>query len=311
MLNRRHLRIRVLQFVYSWNKSNGEEIAALEKQFLKSLAKVEELYLLLLLYILEVRDFAENYTEDSKKKQLPSQNDLNPNKKFINNLFLQKLRDDSDLINKAGHYKLSFTDEQNMIKAVYFKMVESELYTSYMSEDTFDFESDKKFIIKLFSKELIEIEVFQDFLNEQDIFWEDDFPFICSMVIKTIKDSDNDTIELFELFKDTDEKDFAVNLLRHSIVHSDEFSELISSKTKNWDLERVAQMDLILMQMALSELLKMPSIPVKVTINEYIELAKYYSTPNSKNFVNGILDSLLIELKREGVIKKMGRGLIE
>ena len=311
MLNRRHLRIRVLQFVYSWNKSNGAEIAALEKQFLKSLAKVEELYLLLLMYILEVRDYAENYSEDSKKKQLPSDNDLNPNTKFINNLFLQKLRDDSDLINKAGHAKLSFADEQNMIKAVYFKMVESELYTSYMGEKSVDFESDKKFIVKLFSKELIEMEVFQDFLSEQDIFWEDDFPFICSMVLKTIKDSNNDTIELFELFKDTDEKDFAVNLLRNSIVHSDEFSELISSKTKNWDLERVAQMDLILMQMALSELLKMPSVPVKVTINEYIELAKYYSTPNSKNFVNGILDSLLIELKREGAIKKMGRGLIE
>lgn len=311
MLNRRHLRIRVLQFVYSWNKSNGAEIAALEKQFLKSLAKVEELYLLLLMYILEVRDYAENYSEDSKKKQLPSDNDLNPNTKFINNLFLQKLRDDSDLINKAGHAKLSFADEQNMIKAVYFKMVESELYTSYMGEKSVDFESDKKFIVKLFSKELIEMEVFQDFLSEQDIFWEDDFPFICSMVLKTIKDSNNDTIELFELFKDTDEKDFAVNLLRYSVVHSDEFSELISSKTKNWDLERVAQMDLILMQMALSELLKMPSVPVKVTINEYIELAKYYSTPNSKNFVNGILDSLLIELKREGAIKKMGRGLIE
>ena len=190
MLNRRHLRIRVLQFVYSWNKSNGAEIAALEKQFLKSLAKVEELYLLLLMYILEVRDYAENYSEDSKKKQLPSDNDLNPNTKFINNLFLQKLRDDSDLINKAGHAKLSFADEQNMIKAVYFKMVESELYTSYMSEESVDFESDKKFIVKLFSKELIEMEVFQDFLSEQDIFWEDDFPFICSMVIKTIKDSE-------------------------------------------------------------------------------------------------------------------------
>ena len=311
MLNRRHLRIRVLQFIYSWNKSNGAEIAPLEKQFLKSLAKVEELYLLLLMYILEIRDYAENYSEDSKKKQLPSDNDLNPNTKFINNLFLQKLRDDSDLINKAAYAKLSFADEQNMIKAVYFKIVESELYTSYMSEKSFDFESDKKFIVKLFSKELIEMEVFQDFLSGQDIFWEDDFPFICSMVLKTIKDSNNDTIELFELFKDTDEKDFAVNLLRHSIVHSYEFSELISSKTKNWDLERVAQMDLILMQMALSELLKMPSVPVKVTFNEYIELAKYYSTPNSKNFVNGILDSLLIELKREGAIKKMGRGLIE
>ena len=145
----------------------------------------------------------------------------------------------------------------------------------------------------------------------QDIFWDDDFPFICSMVIKTIKDSTSNKIELFELFKDTDEKDFALNLLRQSIIHAEDFSELISSKTKNWDLERVAQMDLILMQMTLAELLKMPSVPVKVTINEYIELAKYYSTPNSKNFVNGILDSLLIELKREGAIKKMGRGLIE
>ena len=311
MLNRRHLRIRVLQFVYSWNRSNKVEITDLEKQFLKSIGKVEELYLLLLLYILEVRDYAENYLEDSKKKQLPSDGDLNPNTKFINNLFLQKLRDDSDLINKAGHAKLSFADEQNMIKFVYFKMVESELYTSYMSEKYVDYESDKKFIVKLFSKELIEMKVFQDFLSEQDIFWEDDFPFICSMVIKTIKDSDNDTIELFGLFKDTDEKDFAINLLRHSIVHSDEFSELISSKTKNWDLERVAQMDLILMQMALSELIKMPSIPVKVTINEYIELAKYYSTTNSKNFINGVLDSLLIDLKKNESIKKIGRGLIE
>jgi N utilization substance protein B len=311
MLNRRHLRIRVLQFVYSWKKSNLTDIVVLEKQFLKSLNKVEELYLFLLLYILEVRDFAENYSEDSKKKQLPTDNDLNPNTKFINNLFLTKLRDESVLIGKAGHSKLSFADENNMIKSIYFKMVESEVYISYMNEEIVDFETDKKFIVKLFSKVLIEMEVFQDFLSEQDIFWDDDFPFICSMVIKTIKDSTTDKIELFELFKDTDEKDFAVNLLRQSIIHSEEFAELISSKTKNWDLDRVAQMDLILMQMALSELLKMPSVPVKVTINEYIELAKYYSTPNSKNFVNGILDSLLIELKREGAIKKMGRGLIE
>ena len=115
---------------------------------------------------------------------------------------------------------------------------------------------------------------------------------------------------MFELFKNTDDKYFAFNLLRYSLINSDEYSNLIASKTKNWDLERVAQMDLILMQMALSELLNMPSVPVKVTINEYIELAKYYSTPNSKNFINGVLDSLLIELNKEKYIKKMGRGLI-
>ena len=310
MLNRRHIRIRVLQFVYSWHKSNTADIASLEKHFLKSLNKIEELYLLLLLYILEIRDFAENFSEDSKKKQLPSQNDLNPNKKFIDNLFLKKLRDDSVLIKKVRNSKLSFSNEQNVIKSVYFKMIESELYTSYMSDLTFDFELDKKFIVKLFSKELIEMEVFQDFLSEQAIFWQDDYPFICNMVIKTIKDSNKDKIELLELFKNTDDKDFAFNLLRYSLINSDEYSNLIASKTKNWDLERVAQMDLILMKMALSELLKMPSVPVKVTINEYIELAKYYSTPNSKNFINGVLDSLLIELNKEGAIKKMGRGLI-
>lgn len=311
MLNRRHLRIRVLQFLYSWNKSNESEIAVLEKQFLKSLNKVEELYFLLFIYIIEVRDFAENYIEDSKKKQLPSNNDLNPNRKFINNLFLKKMKDDSYLSNKSRNAKLSFVDKKNMIKAIYFKIVETELYKSYMDKENTNFESDKSFIVKLFSKELIEMEVFQDFLNEQYIFWNDDLPFVCSMVIKTIKQSDKNKLELFGLFKDTDEKDFAVNLLRYSIIHSQEFSELISSKTKNWDLERVAQMDLILMQMALTELLKMPSVPVKVTINEYIELAKYYSTTKSKNFVNGILDSLLVELKRKGAIKKMGRGLIE
>ena len=311
MLNRRHLRIRVLQFLYSWKKSNGSEIAVLEKQFLKSLKKVEELYILLFVYIIELRDYADNYLENSKKKQLLSNNDLNPSKKFVNNLFLKKIKDDSYLSKKARNAKLSLANEKNMIKTIYFKMVETNLYKSYMSEENVNFESDKSFILKLFSKELIEMEVFQDFLNEQYIFWNDDLPFICSMVIKTIKQSDKDNIELFGLFKDTDEKDFAVNLLRHSIINSKEFSELISSKTKNWDLDRVAQMDLILMQMALTELLKMPSIPVKVTINEYIELAKYYSTINSKNFVNGILDSLLIDLKRKGAIKKMGRGLIE
>ena len=310
MLNRRHLRIRVLQFVYSWNKSKSTDIVDLEKQFIKSLKKVEELYILLLLYLLEVRDFAENYLEDAKNKQLPSEEDLNPNTKFIDNLFLEKLKE-SSLLKSANLHKVSFSDQKNIIKSVYFNIINSDIYKDYINDKEVGFELDKKFILKLFSKELIEMEVFQDFLNEQDIFWDDDLPFIASMVIKTIKDSTVDKLTIFDLFKDSDEKDFALNLLRHTIIHSDKFSELISPKIKNWELERVAQMDLIMMQMALSELLKMPSVPVKVTINEYIELAKYYSTPNSKNFINGILDSLLVELKREGAIKKIGRGLIE
>ena len=189
-------------------------------------------------------------------------------------------------------------------------MLESEIYNDYMNDHNTTYEVDKKFILNFFSKELIEMESFQEFFNKKDIFWEDDFPFICNLVIKTIKESKSKRVILYDFFNN-EAKEFSIDLLRNTIVNSDEFAKLISSKTKNWDLKRVAQMDLILMQMALSELLKMPNIPVKVTINEYIELAKYYSTANSKNFVNGILDSLLFELMKEGAIKKIGRGLIE
>jgi len=311
MLNRRHLRIRVLQFVYSWNKSKDTDITKIEKQFLKSLEKVEELYVLLLLILIEIRDFAEDFQEDAKKKKLPSAEDLNPNTKFIDNLFLQKLRNETNLMSKANEFKLSFSDSRSLIKAIYLEVVKTPLYTDYIAAQETDFDSDKKFIMKLFSKNLIDHPALQDFLNEKDIFWDDDLPFVSSMIVKTIKESSDSEIVLFSLFNNVEEKEFALNLLRHSIIHADEFTELISSKTQNWEIERVALMDLILMQMALAELLKMPEVPVKVSINEYLELAKYYSTPNSKNFVNGILDNLQLELKQKGLIKKIGRGLIE
>jgi N utilization substance protein B len=311
MLNRRHLRIRVLQFVYSWNKSKDTDIVKVEKQFLKSLEKVEELYTLLLLILVEVRDFAEDFQEDAKKKKLPSDEDLNPKTKFIDNLFIQKLKDDTSLMSKANELKLSFSDSRSLIKAIYLDVIKTPLYENYMSEEETGFDVDKKFILKLFSKHIIDVAALQDFLNEQYIYWDDDLPFVSSMIVKTIKESSDSKISLFDLFNNKEEKDFALNLLRFSIIHSDEYTELISSKTKNWEIDRVALMDLILMQMALAELLKMPQIPVKVSINEYLELAKYYSTPNSKNFVNGILDNLHIELKQKGLITKTGRGLIE
>lgn len=311
MLNRRHLRIRVLQFVYSWNKSKDTDIVKVEKQFFKSLEKVEELYTLLLLILIEVRDFAKDFQKDAKKKKLPSYEDLNPKTKFIDNLFIRKLKDDTSLTIKANELKISFSDCRPLIKAIYLEVIKTNLYENYMSEEERGFDLDKKFILKLFSKHIIDLTVLQDFLNEQHIYWDDDLPFVSSMIVKTIKESSDSKISFFDLFNNKEEKDFALNLLRFSIINSDEYTELISSKTKNWEIDRVALMDLILMQMAITELLKMPQIPVKVTINEYLELAKYYSTPSSKNFVNGILDNLQIELKRKGLITKTGRGLIE
>lgn len=311
MLNRRHLRIRVLQALYAWQQSPERDTEKSEKRFLKSLQKVEELYLFLLLYIVEVRDFANNFLEESKSKRLPTAEDLNPNTKFVDNLFIQSLKEESPLLSLAAAYKLSFAGEEELIRNIYFSIRETEEYKEYMQQGGQDFDSDKKFISKLFGKYLVEFELFQHLLEEKDIHWEDDFPFMTSMVIKTIKDATEENIILQSLFKDKEDKLFAADLFRKTTIHSDRFTEMISSKTNNWEIERVAQMDLMLMQMALTEILEMPNVPVKVAMNEYIDMAKYYSTPKSKNFVNGILDSLLIDLKKENQIKKTGRGLIE
>ena len=311
MLNRRHLRIKVLQALYAWNQSSEKSVVRSEKEFLKSLAKIEELYVLLLLYVVEIRDFANNYNEDSKYKKLPTESDLSPNTKFVDNLFIAHLVDETRLMIKASDFKLSFSGKHEMIRNVFFKISKSEDYINYMANPERSFDEDKKLVLKIFSKQMVDMELFQDFLRDADIFWEDDLPFITSMITKNIKDSTPERIQLLSLFKDKAEEKFAMDLFRKAISNSDRFSKLISEKVKNWEIERVAQMDLILMQMALTELIEMPTVPVKVSMNEYIDLAKYYSTERSKNFVNGILDNLVGELVKEGTIKKTGRGLIE
>lgn len=311
MLNRRHLRIKVLQALYAWNQASEKNLARSEKDFLNSLAKIEELYILLMLYIVEIRDFANNHIEDSKYKKLPSENDLSPNTKFVDNLFITQLVDETRLMIKASDFKLSFSGKHEMIRNVFFKITKSKEYINYMSNPERSFDEDKKLVLKIFSKQMVDVELFQDYLRDADIFWEDDLPFITSMITKNIKESSPERIQLLSLFKDKAEEKFAMDLFRKAISNSERFSELISVKVKNWEIERVAQMDLILMQMALTELVEMPTVPVKVSMNEYIDLAKYYSTERSKKFVNGILDNLVGELTKEGIIKKTGRGLIE
>ena len=311
MLNRRHLRIKVLQALYAWSQSSERSIVRSEKDFLKSLKRIEELYILLLLYIVELRDFANNHIQDSKHKKLPSENDLSPNTKFVDNAYLAQLVDETRLMIKASDFKLSFSGKHEMIRSIFFKISKSDDFINYMSNPDRSYEEDKKLVLKIFSKQMVDVELFQDYLRDEDIFWEDDLPFITSMITKTIKDSTADKITLLSLFKDKDEESFAMNLFRKAVTNSDRFSKLISEKVKNWEIDRVAQMDLILMQMALTELIEMPTVPVKVSMNEYIDLAKYYSTERSKKFVNGILDTLVGELIKEGTIKKTGRGLIE
>ena len=212
MLNRRHLRIRVLQALYAWQHTPERDLAKAEKAFIKSLQEVEELYTLLLLYLIELRDYAANFIEESKTKRLPTQEDLNPNTKFIDNLFLNSLKDNTALLSLASKYKLSFIGEEEMLKKIFFNLKETYEYQEYINIDNHDFDSEKRFVFKIFGKFLIEDNHFQHFLKEKNIHWDDDLPFISSMVIKTIKDSEQGKIKLMSLFKDQKDKEFCLNL---------------------------------------------------------------------------------------------------
>ena len=309
MLNRRHIRIKVLQSLYSYFKISEKDSTNSKKNFNNSLKNIENLYLCLFVYVLGLRDYIENFLENAKFKKLPSAQDLNPNTKFVDNRFL-KLLQSLPSVKKAIN-DFSFLNNNALYSDIYIDLLKLDDYQNYLNFKTDDFEQDKLFLIKIFSKFLIEHEHFHYLLNEQNIFWDDDLPFISSMVVKTIKDSDSEKIKLMKLFKDKDDKKFSLELYEKTINNKEYYIDLISSKINNWEIERVAEIDLLLMQMSLTEILEINDIPVKVTINEYIEISKYYSTQKSKSFINGILDSLLLDLRNEGKINKTGRGLIE
>jgi N utilization substance protein B len=319
MLSRRQLRIKVLQALYAFFQSKENRIDIAEKQLLKSIEKLYELYIFQLSFILEIFEFAEKRIGEAKNKFLPTESDLNPNTKFINNKFLKQLSENKDLLKKINDLKISWSDEENLIRKTFLKISESKKYKDYMSSFENSYHSDKEIVIKLIKKEISENEVLKNYYENRSIYWVDDYYTVTMLIIKTIKLFQEDWDEFVPLpliYKTSDKENnedrkFIIELFRKTIIHSREYEQLIDKKTKNWELDRIAIMDIILIKMALAEILEFPNIPVKVTMNEYIELSKLYSTPKSKIFVNGILDKLIVDLKEKNIIKKTGRGLME
>lgn len=314
MLNRRHLRIKILQAIYAFTQSDDGNLSRGEKELMFSISKMYEMYIYLLLICDELLASAEGIIADGKKKRLPSEEDLNPNTKFIDNKLLHLLRENRMLNRKADTLKLGWTTEREMVKKLFKDLRKTEEYQAYMANPERSFAEDREVVIRLFKRHIINHEPLQFFFEERSIFWIDDLDLAASMAIKTLKsfseDSDSGQ-ELLPLYKDEeDELDFVKTLFRKSIVQSDENMGMIKEHTQNWEIERIAMMDIILMKMALTEVREFSHIPVKVTLNEYIEISKFYSTPKSNGFINGILDKLFTELKDAGKIKKVGRGLI-
>ncbi|GAB1417742.1 transcription antitermination factor NusB [Bacteroidales bacterium] len=319
MLSRRHLRVKVLQALYAYFQSNNTQLDQGEKQLLLSINKLYELFIYQLSFLVEVQRYSAHRVEENKGKHLPTEEDLNPNMRFVNNRILTAIANNRDFLKKEQLYKINWSQEKELIRKFYITMRESEAYEKYMSKDTNTFSDDKKLILFLIENIFAEFELLEAFYEEKSIFFVDDYHLVSYLLMKFIKfmDSsfDENTLlpDLLKTEKEDDNEDmvFVKSLFREVILHSEEWGKIISKSTSNWELERIAVMDVIILKMALTELTCFRSIPVKVTINEYIDISKYFSTARSKIFVNGILDKLLAELSVDGRIIKTGRGLLD
>ena len=315
MLSRRHIRIKTFLALYAYIFSNNKELDKGERELMFSLNKVYELYITFLSVFDEIKKISQEKIENAKSKHRPTEDDLNPNLKFVNNKVFSKLNQNAQLQKDIDKMKIKWRSEAafSVISQLYKEIKGSEEYKSYMNSGADSFNEDKNFLVTIFRNFVVNNELFHEVLEDNSIFWNDDLDIVALATIRTIEsmsDGDSGIEALSPLFKDEDDEVYAKTLFRNSILKQTECEKLIKGQTKNWDLDRLAKADVILMNMAIIEALDFPSIPVKVTMNEYIEISKFYSTPKSKGFINGILDKIFNQLKSDGKINKTGRGLI-
>ncbi|PKP30273.1 MAG: transcription antitermination factor NusB [Bacteroidetes bacterium HGW-Bacteroidetes-16] len=319
MLYRRHLRIKVLQALYSWYTGSAEDLGSGEKQLLQSVNKIYELFIWQLSFIIELRRFADVRMEENKQKFYPTDEDLKPRLNFIQNKVLLALEQNLDFKRKDAAFKTNWGSEEGIVRKFFNELKEKDFYNAYLLNENLSLEDDKRFLIKLVDLLLADFDLLKSFYEEKSVHYTDGYDLVNILLIKFIDTVSSDFIsgsllpDIYKSENGSGEEDmqFLKRLYRHVITRDEELAEILKLKTNNWDYERVPMMDIILLKMAIIEFQEMETVPVKVTLNEYIELAKYFSTPNSKTFVNGVLDRLIREFKEEGKIKKIGRGLVE
>lgn len=304
-----------MQALYAYFHSEDKSIPKHKKELFSSFEQIYDLYLYLLLLLIEIRDGGRNRIAIRKVKKLPTEQDIHPNTKFIENRIFGILAINKQVASESSKRKISWEKDLELVQKLFSNITESEEYKSYMSSSVRDFKEDKKFIGEIYRNNIAGDESLEMFFEEKNIHWADDIDFVNTLVLKTIDyipESATDNFPIALLYKDEKEdKLFAKELFKNVIEHNEETDKMIQEKTENWELERIAFMDVLLMKLAITEFLYFPTIPVKVTLNEYIELAKQYSTPRSSVFVNGILDKLLADFKNDGRLQKQGRGLVE
>ena len=307
MINRVLIRLKIVQIVYAYYQNGGKNLDTAEKELFFSLSKAYDLYNYLLLLMVEVTKQANKRLNAAKNKLVPTKEELFPNTKFVENRFIAQLEVNKQLLEFSNNQKKTWENEADFVKTLCDKILESDIYKEYMASETSSYEEDRELWRKLYKNIIFNNIELDQVLEDQSLYWNDDKEIVDTFVLKTIKRFDEKNgakQELLPEFKDEEDQDFARRLLRRTILNADYYRHLISENTKNWDLDRVAFMDVVIMQIALAEILSFPNIPVSVSLNEYVEIAKLYSTPKSGGFINGTLDGIVNSLKKENKLTK-------
>ena len=302
MINRVLIRLKIVQIVYAYYQNGGKNLDTAEKELFFSLSKAYDLYNYLLLLMVEVTKQANKRLNAAKNKLVPTKEELFPNTKFVENRFIAQLEVNKQLLEFSNNQKKTWENEADFVKTLCDKILESDIYKEYMASETSSYEEDRELWRKLYKNIIFNNIELDQVLEDQSLYWNDDKEIVDTFVLKTIKRFDEKNgakQELLPEFKDEEDQDFARRLFRRTILNADYYRHLISENTKNWDLDRVAFMDVVIMQIALAEILSFPNIPVSVSLNEYVEIAKLYSTPKSGGFINGTLDGIVNSLKKE------------
>ena len=307
MINRVLIRLKIVQIVYAYYQNGGKNLDTAEKELFFSLSKAYDLYNYLLLLMVEVTKQANKRLNAAKNKLVPTKEELFPNTKFVENRFIAQLEVNKQLLEFSNNQKKTWENEADFVKTLCDKILESDIYKEYMASETSSYEEDRELWRKLYKNIIFNNIELDQVLEDQSLYWNDDKEIVDTFVLKTIKRFDEKNgakQELLPEFKDEEDQDFARRLFRRTILNADYYRHLISENTKNWDLDRVAFMDVVIMQIALAEILSFPNIPVSVSLNEYVEIAKLYSTPKSGGFINGTLDGIVNSLKKENKLTK-------
>ncbi len=301
-----------MQSIYALHQKNSDDIEKEEKFLLHSIDSIQDLYLIMLSSLIEIRKKEVVFLETSSKKHLVTAEEKNPNKKFVANALLLQLEESTSLSSALEKRKINnWAMDDTYILILLNEIKQSDLYQKYMSTKKSTYQEDKDFVIDVFSELIAPNEKLYDYLEDTKLTWIDDIPVVNTQIVKQLKQlSEKEDFKVSKLYKDQEDQEFVSLLFKKTVLNEVDLAKEYIDKTPNWDAERIAEIDTIILKMAICEFLKFPSIPLKVTINEYLEIAKEYSTPKSSIFINGILDNLIKEFQIANKIQKTGRGLL-